>query len=95
MPVGEAVESLADRLLDEEMDRDPQPDLSKRQCGRLYGVAHSLSAPRQVPRGLLERPQDLHNLVNGIEADLPPEVIPVEPSPHRRATAPAARRASR
>lgn len=78
----ESLDALAERLLDEEAARDPQPVVSLRQCGRLYGVAQPLTASRQVALGLTSAPeQTLRRLVDDAEGSIP-QSMKAEPGPN-------------
>ena len=80
----ESQAGIAERLLDGEAARDPQPEVGQRQCGRLYGVAQPLTAPKEVAlRYITENSAKLYDLVQGAERYLPPEARDFEPAPHR------------
>lgn len=77
----ESLDALTERLLDEEAARDPQPQPHLRKCGRLYGVAQPLTAPRQVAQALTTGPeQGLRSLLQDVEDSIP-DLMQGEPSP--------------
>jgi hypothetical protein len=78
----ESIEEVAERLLDEEAARDPQPDLAKRHCGRLYAVAQPLTGSRQLALSLTSgREMALRKILNNAEPGIPRELY-AEPSPN-------------
>lgn len=78
----ESQEQIAERLLDEEVRRDPQPHPPSRQCGRLYAVAQPLTAPRRAAAALIADQAALRQIVDSTERHIPNEVR-AEPAPSR------------
>jgi hypothetical protein len=78
----EAVEELAERLLDEEIARDPESRQDLRVSGRLYAGAQPLVAPRHVGRAFVAASQqELWTKVLSVEAAIPQLVREASPTP--------------
>lgn len=76
----ESVEAQADRLLDAEIDRDPG-GRAAHQCGRIYAVAHPLTAARDAGRRILALPQQQSmELVRRADAGLPGDLRQAAPA---------------
>lgn len=77
----ESVDATAIRLLDEEVARDPAGPDAVHQCGRLYGVAQPLTAPRDAGRALLEKPSSVAlGVLRGVDRRVPSDLRPASPS---------------
>ncbi len=77
----ESQEAIADRLLDEEVARDPVP-LGERATGRLYAVAHPLTARRDLGLAVARGShQSLLDLSLVAESALAQELRDLSPGP--------------
>lgn len=73
-------EALADRALDEEVDRDP---VASGRHGHLYLVAEPLSAPTTLARAIVRSGSNtaLLTLVDGAEGSIPSDLREIPPRP--------------
>lgn len=77
----ESQEAVGERLLDEEVGRDPVP-VGQQQAGRLYAVAQPLSGRRDLAVGVARGPHaTLLDIATGSETVLPRDVREFAPQP--------------